>query len=492
MSAYMLDSGGTVTFQKADRSLAALILFSLLFTYCLFLQPVNNANVVSRAAAALSIVQDGTLSIDRFEEFTVDKAYFHDRFYCDKAPGVSLLAIPLVYATSFVLKAFGRDGPAIKDGKLTRYFTLYVYVSTVFTSGLFTAVAAAMLFLTARSLGATQVGALFGALSYGVATPAFGWATAFFGHATAGACLFLAFAAVVTLQCENPSPRHPIVLGCCVGGFLGLAMVVEFTTVPAAAAIALFALRVAVGLERDQRWRVLCSAFVSGAVMLTPLGLYNYFAFGAPMHLGYESTVGFPGIKQGLMGIGVPKLDVLGEILFGRYRGLFTVSPILFISFWSAVDIWRKGLVSSECFICIVAVATTFIMINGGFFAWDGGWSTGPRYMTPMIALLCLPLALEWSSAGPILRAILMISFMASVTVSLAATAVSMTADPDYKSPLTEFIIPKFLSGDLYASMLGTARWPGWTVMLPLTMIWVLTALIGKRLVRGGPQSPND
>jgi hypothetical protein len=474
-----------VTFQKADRNLAALLLFSLLLTYCLFLQPVNDANVVSRAAAALSIVQDGTLSIDRFEEFTIDKAYFHDRFYSDKAPGVSLLAIPLVYATRFVLKMLGQDGPVIEEGKLTRYFTLHVYMSTVLTSGLFTAAAAAALFLTARGLGATQVGALFGALSYGVATPAFGWATAFFGHATAGACLFLAFAAVVALQRESPSPRHPIVLGCCAGGLLGLTMVVEFTTVPAAAVVALFALRAAISLDRGQRWRVLCSAFASGAVMLTPLGLYNYFAFASPMHLGYESTVGFPGIKQGFMGIGVPKLDVLGEILFGRYRGLFTVSPILFLSFWSAVDTWRKGLLSSEGFICIVAVATTFLMINSGFFAWDGGWSTGPRYLTPMIALLCLPLALQWSSVGPILRGFLIISFMASVTISLAATSVSMTANPDYKSPLTEFIIPKFLSGDLYASIFRAARWPAWTVMLPLTMIWVLTALIGKRLLRG-------
>ncbi len=270
---------GTVTLEKADRNLAALLLCSLLLTYSLFLQPVTNANVVSRAAAALSIVRDGTLSIDRFEEFTIDKAFFHDRFYSDKAPGMSLLAILPVYATSFVLKTLGRDGPVIEQGKLTRYFTLYVYVSTVLTSGLFTATAAAALFLTARGLGATQVGALFGALSYGVATPAFGWATAFFGHATAGACLFLAFAAIVALQREGLSPRHPIVLGCCAGGLLGLAMVVEFTTVPAAAVVALFALHVAVGLDRGKSWRVLGSALICGAVMLTLLALYNYHCF---------------------------------------------------------------------------------------------------------------------------------------------------------------------------------------------------------------------
>lgn len=206
-----------MTFLNADRKLAALLLFSLLLTYSLFLQAPTDDNVVSRAAVALSIVQDGTLSIDRFEEFTGDKAYFHDRFYSDKAPGMALLALPVVYATRFALEMLGRDGPVIKKGKLT-HFMFYVYASTVLTSGLFTAVAAATLFLTARSLGATQVGALFGALSYGVGTPAFGWATAFFGHATAGACLFLAFAALVALERESPSSRHALALGCCAGG----------------------------------------------------------------------------------------------------------------------------------------------------------------------------------------------------------------------------------------------------------------------------------
>jgi hypothetical protein len=75
----------------------AMLLFSSLFlTYSLFLQDPYNANVVSRIAVALSIVQDGTLSIDRFQEFTFDKAYFNNRFYSDKAPGMALLSVPLV------------------------------------------------------------------------------------------------------------------------------------------------------------------------------------------------------------------------------------------------------------------------------------------------------------------------------------------------------------------------------------------------------------
>jgi hypothetical protein len=476
----MVDSPSIIAFHKADRMLAILLSTSLFLTYALFLQPPD-WNSVSHIAVALSIVQDGTLSIDRFQEFTGDTAYFNGKFYSNKAPGMTLLSVPPVYSIDRALRIIGQDKPVIVKGKISHLW-LYLYVSTILTSGLFTAAAAAALFLTARGLGATQVGALFGALSYGVASPAFGWATAFFGHATAGASLFLAFAAVVTLERGSPNPRHPLLLGWSVGSLLGLAMVVEFTTVPAAAVIALCALRVAVGLDHVQRWRVLCSAFISGAVMLTLLGLYNYCAFGSPTHIGYESQVNFPEMKQGVVGIGVPKLLVLGRILFGRYRGLFIVSPILFLSFWSTVDTWRKGVLSNEHFACIVAAVTSFLLINSGFVNWDAGWSTGPRYVTPMIALLCLPLGLQWSSVGRVFRGILIILFTVSVAISLAAASVSMTAPQEYSSPLTQFIIPNFLRADLFASIFR----PTWTVMIPLIMIWVLSAVTAKRLLRRG------
>ena len=478
--------GMFVTFDRTDRNLAVTLFFSLILTYSLFLQYAKNVNALSREAVALSIVQDGTLSIDRFQEFTIDKAYFHDRFYSDKAPGMALLAIPVVYTTRLLLKTLGRDGPVIEKAKLTHYYSLYVYVSTVLTSGLFTAAAAAAMFLTARGLGATPVGALFGALSYGVATPAFGWATAFFGHAMAGAGLLLAFAAVVALERGSPSPRHPLVLGCCVGGLLGLVMIVEFTTIPAAAVTALFALRVAMGLDRGKRWRVVVCAFICGAVMLTPLGLYNYIAFGSPMHIGYESVVGFAAMKQGFMGVGVPKFDVLGQILLGRYRGLFIVSPVLFFSLSSPLDTWRRGLLSSEHFIYIIAIATSFVLINSGYYFWDGGCSIGPRFLTPMIPFLCLPLALQWSTSGRVFRSILIMAFTISIAFSLATTSVGMIDCIDSKSPLTESIIPRFLSGDLSSAIFRAIGWPTWVVMFPLIVIWTFTALIQKRLLQGG------
>jgi hypothetical protein len=473
-------------FQTNDRGLAVLLCFSLLATYSLFLQ-WSSANITSRIAVTLSIVQDGTLSIDRFQGFTIDKAYFRGHFYSDKAPGLALMSVPIVYTTRIASEILlSRDEPVIAQGQLTPFFTLYIYIATVLTSGLLTAAAASALFLTARGLGATPGAAILGALSYGVASPAFGWATAFFGHAAAGASLFLAFAALVALQHRSPSPGRVLPLACCAGGFLGMAIVVDFTTLPAAAVLAVFALRIAVGLPH-QRWRVLSAGSISLVVMLIPLGLYNYSAFGSPWHIGYENVVGFVEMKQGFMGIGVPRLHVIEQILFGRYRGLFTVSPVLLLAVWSTVDTWWRGVLGSGYFICIVAIVVSFLLINSGYYYWDGGWSFGPRFLTPMIPFLCLPLAIEWSSARPLLRGILSITFIASVVISFAATSVGITVPVEYNSPLTQFIAPRFLRGDLSSSVTLAARWPAWTVMIPLILIWVLSSIVGKLLLRGGP-----
>ena len=71
-----------------------LFLVSLL-TYAFFLQDPQNPNVSSRMFLTLSLVADGEVSIDRYADKTIDKAKMNGKFYSDKAPGLSLSAIPV-------------------------------------------------------------------------------------------------------------------------------------------------------------------------------------------------------------------------------------------------------------------------------------------------------------------------------------------------------------------------------------------------------------
>src|SRR6266581_640918 len=105
-----------------------------------------NPQVITRLGLTLSIVESGRLDIDRF---------------ADKVPGLSFLAIPVVAATALVTHATG--GAADSND-----FKRFAKVATIAVNGLISALATAVLFLTAIRLGATRTGALFaaGALAF--------------------------------------------------------------------------------------------------------------------------------------------------------------------------------------------------------------------------------------------------------------------------------------------------------------------------------------
>ncbi|MEJ2266711.1 MAG: hypothetical protein P8X95_24985, partial [Anaerolineales bacterium] len=206
----------------------------LFITYSFFPQKTTNDNVQSRITLTLSMVEDRTLSINKFHRFTDDLALFNGNYYSDKAPGMAFSAVPIVIITRAVLRASGDTGPSIWHDKLTPRFDNYVYWSTVFTSGLMTALAVLGLYFLALRIGASTAGAIFAMLAFGLATPAWGWATFFFGHAVAGACLFLGLAAVFYWVHGPANRRREVLLGFLAGALLAWAVVVEFTALPAA------------------------------------------------------------------------------------------------------------------------------------------------------------------------------------------------------------------------------------------------------------------
>ncbi len=75
----------------------------------------------------------------------------------------------------------------------------------------------------------------------------------------------------------------------------------------------------------------------AGLVMLAPLVLYNNLAvYGSPLSQGYAHLQGraqfIGGMRQGVEGIGLPRLDALWGVTFSPYRGLFVLSPFLLLA----------------------------------------------------------------------------------------------------------------------------------------------------------------
>src|SRR5205807_5661709 len=184
-------SGGPASLLIKRRAL--LISAVAFISYAYFYQG-GGWNQNSRFDLVRAIVEQQTLRIDAYHDNTYDKAYYQGHYYSDKAPGLALLAVPVAAIARPLLPATGIDPVSPRGLAATSYLV------TVFAVALPAALACACLFWIAVRLGSNLSGAAFAAFCMGLATPLWAYATLFWGHALAGACLLFAFAAGTTLQ----------------------------------------------------------------------------------------------------------------------------------------------------------------------------------------------------------------------------------------------------------------------------------------------------
>ena len=91
-----------------SNGLTATVIAVVTFVCLLFYTPqTESSQVITRVGLTVAIVEDGSLTIDRWAPDTVDKALVDGHYYADKAPGLSLLAVPPVWITKVLRNAFG-------------------------------------------------------------------------------------------------------------------------------------------------------------------------------------------------------------------------------------------------------------------------------------------------------------------------------------------------------------------------------------------------
>jgi hypothetical protein len=325
---------------------------------------------------------------------------------------------------------------------------------------------------------------LFGALGFALCTPAFGWATVFFSHAAAGACLFIGFALMVLASDPAAQSRRSAGIACIAGVLLSWSVVLEFTAaagVLVIAGVGCWRLR---ALPSAQRARLLMAAIAGGVVAALPLAICNYLAFGSIAHLAYGSEVGFAGLRTGLFGVGLPHADVLRELLVGTRRGILWLAPLLAVVplAWAA-SFRRFG---APLALILVAVPVCYLLINSGYVYWDGGWSTGPRHLTPALPFVGLALVALWQAAARRSRAGLLAIAGVSFVVSLICATTTMTC-PDMvggklvPDELRDVILPLFAAGDVHhwlapagSGGLGSLAW----LLVPGPVVAVASGLL--------------
>jgi hypothetical protein len=116
------------------------------------------------------------------------------------------------------------------------------------------------------------------------------------------------------------------------------------------------------------------------------------------------------------------------------------------------------------------AVLFSFLWINASYYYWDGGWSTGPRHLVPMLPLCCLALAFAWPRAFWA-RTVTLVLLAASLVLSLICAVAGMLAPTKYANPLVGhlpiFLTPKRLLKSV-----------------PIVLVWVAFGLLFFRMAR--------
>jgi hypothetical protein len=453
-----------------------------LLAYGLIFSGLGNWNTMSRIGLSVSLADRGSLYIDDFAALTEDRAKVGNHFASDKAPGLSFLALPAVAATVRIVRLLDPDAQWVRETPETpadhvgwyptSHLKWVLWLATLTTSSVYTALAVVALFRIALLLNVTVKGALFGAIIYGFATPTWGWATTFFSHAACGA--FLVFGLWIVIVGSTPGPQwsktRTAALGLAAGLLLGTAMVIEYPAALAALLIAAYAVWRSRRLTPDRTILGVGGAVVGALIAGIPLMLYNNAVFGSAFSLSYSFSE-WHVMQQGLWGLHWPNPLIAIKILFSGERGLLWLSPILAftpMAWWSMETGGERGLM-----ILCLTIFLSFLIINSGLVHWEGGLSTGPRYITPSLPFLALPFAWLWEKSGVFLRRILTgMAILSSIVCFAMASIEVYTPDDLHANVVMEILLPKLASGqvnNLIVNRIGIS--PAFTLALYVVVI---------------------
>ncbi|GAA0297813.1 hypothetical protein GCM10009087_04540 [Sphingomonas oligophenolica] len=461
---------------KVALGLFALIWFSIIW----FGSNEYNPNNSTRLFAAISLVENHDATIDEFKTLTIDKAEFGQHVYLDKAPGMTLMAMPAVAIADMLTGTSAALYPKkITNHGLAQFMRLRLRLAVAMSIAILTALAAVLLLDLATGITGNPQAGLVTALGYALATPVWGWSTTLFGHAAVGALLLIATWAIWRSTSSAGTLgrlRYPLIAGAA----LGWALVIEYPTVIPGLPIVAWAIWRTRTLDWPGRARIFGLTAAAGIIALLPLIAYNEIAFGTLFKVGYSGVVGFDGMNQGFFGLTYPKLAVLGEITFGTARGLFWVAPILFLAPFGIARLIRAP-ETRDLGLLATAIVILVLLYNASYVYWDGGFSTGPRHSIPMVGFLALgiaPLWRDWRATGRGWIAGLVAS---GIVLNLAIAATEIAAPSEFRFPLVNPILKGFVQGKIrdipgdywgWPPLLGLLSWLA--VALPL-LWWIVS-----------------
>jgi hypothetical protein len=187
--------------------------------------------------------------------------------------------------------------------------------------------------------------------------------------------------------------------------------------------------------ERWSRTRLI--RLLVGALPGVVLGTLVFFAYNK-LRFGGWLTQGYTAERDGALGFDVSLASGLYGLLLGSGKSVFLYAPILLASV-AAIPAWLR---TRSRDLRLIAIPTlTTLCVSACWWAWAGDWSWGPRLLTPILPLACLPVIDHLSRQ----RARLPVMALAALGLYVQLLSLTVEASSYLKTtrPMTKALVGK-------------------------------------------------
>ena len=337
-----------------------IILLSL--TILSVFHPYPYDNVVTRWALSRQLFDSASIIIDPYIQYTNDRAFSNNHYYCDKAVLTSIAAaIPYGITKAIAnLTEFEIPPSACR------------YIAERLSAGI--SFILLMLFML-KELQRSKKPLLLPLIALGAGSILLPYSTLLYGHVPAAFFLFISYC------CQGREKYLQADI------FGALAAAIEFPVI--------LPFLILVAYRGGKYWNPLRILQFAGITTLAfmPQFLHNWIAFGSPLTMGYslETAEAFEGMSRGLFGFTLPSLKAIYLLLLSPERGLFFYMP------WTVLGIagffHGKRLISVLKKNPLPLMIITYVILFSAYYMPTGGWAFGPRHLIPIIPLFAIGLA---------------------------------------------------------------------------------------------------
>jgi hypothetical protein len=443
------------------------IAFAYLYVFPYFPR-IQSANELPRVYLVKAIADEGTFAIDsgvRRWGSTADVSPSRGHMYSNKAPGSSLLVVPVYAVVSWIA------GPP----SLAVTMWLCRVVAGVIPALLFLALLARFL---ARFAPDPAVRWLV-LVAYALGSLAMTYAILYYSHQLAAICIASAWILAIDVADRQRGVRWMAVVGL----LAGAAPLVDYQAAFAGVPVAVFLVVRMRQWPRRELVKALAIAAAAAAVPIAILLAYHAACFGSPLRTGYDATQTFAHFhRQGFLGISELRGDAFWGSLFTRDNGLFVLSPWLLLAVPGGVLLWRRG--DKAIALTCAAVAIIFILFISSISFWRGGWGVGPRYIAAMLPfwLPLVAVALDRARTRPLVLGTLCGAIVSAVIVYSLSSATFPYWPDSLRNPLYEVTFRLIADGAVAPNLGSALGLPGLVAIAPFVI--VVAVLLGVALQR--------